>query len=211
MNSSCNKITKLESSLESDLNFKKYWKNADGDNLICISYKSWHQLALKLKSYFINPSSHTAYIRQNDVQLKPEHFQSEYFTKLICSPAHGTHILMKWKITCILVQGRFFSGYVDTIPDSFCTGTKPYRIGILWTHENCDFGAISVKERSCAALTSKVESHISDRCSYYTGELLMSAQQSIRYHVKIAWKACPAIRCKWNVIIPICESAWITK
>ena len=33
---------------------------------------------------------------------------------------------------------------------------------------------------------SKVESHISDRCSYYTGELLMSAWQSIQYNVKIA-------------------------
>ena len=38
---------------------------------------------------------------------------------------------------------------------------KPYRIGLLFTHENGDFGAISV--------TAKVESHISDRCSYYAG------------------------------------------
>ena len=170
---------------------------------------------------------------------------------------------MKWKITCILVQGRFFSGSVHTIPDSCCAGTKPYRIGLLFTHKNSDWGAISVTERSCATPISKVgshisdrcwhytgellrrpkryrigllfthknrdfgaisvtegncatpiskvESHISDRCSYYIGDLFVSAQQSIRYHVKIAWKACPAIRCKLNVIIPICESAWITK
>ena len=143
------------------------------------------QLALKLKSNFINPSQ-TAYIRQNDVQLKPEHFQSEYFTKLICSAAHGTHILMKWKI-------------------------KSYRIGLLWTHKNGDFGAISVTERSCAARTgsdSKVESHISDRCSYYTGDLFVSAQQCIWYNVKKAWTG-PAIRCKLNVITPNCDSDWI--
>ena len=64
----------------------------------------------------------------------------------------------------ILVQGTFFSGYVHTIPDSFCTGTKPHLKGLLFTHKNSDFGAISVKERSCAALISKLESHISDRC-----------------------------------------------
>ena len=136
------------------------------------------QLALKLKSNFINPSQ-TAYIRQNDVQLRPEHFRSEYFTKLICSPAHGTHILMKWKITCILVQGTFFSGYVHTIPDSFCAGTKPYRIGLPLTHKNRDFGAISVTERSYGAPISKVGSHISDRCLYYIGDLFVSTQQCI--------------------------------
>ena len=27
---------------------------------------------------------------------------------------------------------------------------KPYRIGLLFTHKNDDFGAISVTERSCA-------------------------------------------------------------
>ena len=33
---------------------------------------------------------------------------------------------------------------------------KSYRIGHLFTHENGDLGAISVTERSCAALVSKV-------------------------------------------------------
>ena len=37
----------------------------------------------------------------------------------------------------------------------------PFRIGILLTHNNGDFGAISETEQSCAALTSKVERHIS--------------------------------------------------
>ena len=54
---------------------------------------------------------------------------------------------------------------------------KPYRIRLLFTHENGDFGVFSVMERSCAARISKVESHISDRCSYYTGELLVSARK----------------------------------
>ena len=40
---------------------------------------------------------------------------------------------------------------------------KRYRIGLLFAHKNGDFGAISVTERSCAALISKVESDISDR------------------------------------------------
>jgi len=38
-----------------------------------------------------------------------------------------------------------------------------YRIGLLFTHKNGDFGAISAAERSCAAPISKVERHISDR------------------------------------------------
>ena len=42
---------------------------------------------------------------------------------------------------------------------------RPYRIGLLFSHENGDFGAISVTKRSCVDPISKVESHISDRCS----------------------------------------------
>ena len=59
---------------------------------------------------------------------------------------------------------------VHTIPDSFCAGTKtiPDRASV-YTHKNRDFGAISVTERSCATPISKVESHISDSCSYHTG------------------------------------------
>ena len=41
--------------------------------------------------------------------------------------------------------------------------------GLLFIHKNCDFGAISVAERNCAASISKMESHIGDRCSYYRG------------------------------------------
>ena len=42
---------------------------------------------------------------------------------------------------------------------------KSYWIGLL-PHSNGDFGMISVPERSCEMPISKVESHISDRCSY---------------------------------------------
>ena len=52
---------------------------------------------------------------------------------------------------------------------AFAPVRKLYRIGLLFTHKDTDFGAISVTERSCAAPISKVKSHISDRCSYYTG------------------------------------------
>ena len=51
---------------------------------------------------------------------------------------------------------------------AFAHARKSYRIGLLFTHKNRDFGAISVTERSYAAPISKLESHISDRCSYYT-------------------------------------------
>ena len=36
---------------------------------------------------------------------------------------------------------------------------KPHRIGLLFTHRNGDFRAISVAERSCVAPISKVERH----------------------------------------------------
>ena len=49
---------------------------------------------------------------------------------------------------------------------TFAPARKPYRIGILFTQKNGDFGAISVTERSWAAPISKVESHISDSCSH---------------------------------------------
>ena len=39
---------------------------------------------------------------------------------------------------------------------------KSYWVGLLFTHKNGDFGAISVTERSCAPPISKVESRISD-------------------------------------------------
>ena len=52
---------------------------------------------------------------------------------------------------------------------AFAPTRKPNRIGPLFTHENGDFGAISVTERSChAALISKVESHTSYRIGVYT-------------------------------------------
>ena len=48
----------------------------------------------------------------------------------------------------------------------FRPSVRPYRIGLLFSHKNGDFGAISITQRSCADPISKVESHISDRCSH---------------------------------------------
>ena len=62
---------------------------------------------------------------------------------------------------------------------------KLYRIGLLFTYKTSEFGAISVTEWSCAAPISNVESHISDRCSYYNGELFESARKNIRKSVTI--------------------------
>ena len=47
---------------------------------------------------------------------------------------------------------------------------------LLFRYKNGDFGVISVTERSCVAPISKVESHIPERCSHYTGEIFVSAQ-----------------------------------
>ena len=57
---------------------------------------------------------------------------------------------------------------------SFAPVRKPYQKGLLFIHKDGDFCAISVTERNCAATVTKVESHISDRCSYYTGYLFVS-------------------------------------
>jgi len=40
---------------------------------------------------------------------------------------------------------------------------KPYRKGLLFTHNNGDFDANFVTERGCDAPSSKVERHIPDR------------------------------------------------
>ena len=50
---------------------------------------------------------------------------------------------------------------------TFAPARKPYKIGLLFTHNNGDLGVVSVMERSCSGPIAKVESHISDRCSYY--------------------------------------------
>ena len=40
---------------------------------------------------------------------------------------------------------------------------------LLFTHENGDFGAVSVKERSCASPILKVGYHISDKFLCHSG------------------------------------------
>ena len=57
---------------------------------------------------------------------------------------------------------------VSLLSEKVTPARKSYRIEHLFTLKKGDLGAISVTERSCAALVSKVKSHISDRCSYYT-------------------------------------------
>ena len=58
---------------------------------------------------------------------------------------------------------HFLEAMFTLYPIAFASALKPYRIGLLFTHKNSDFGCISVTELRCAALISKVESHISDR------------------------------------------------
>ena len=52
--------------------------------------------------------------------------------------------------------------------------------------KNSDFGAIFVTERSWAAPIPQMESHISDRCSYYNGWLFVSGRPAICYSINIA-------------------------
>ena len=83
------------------------------------------------------------------------------------------HRSLKWRVTYRIV--------VHTTPDRFTCRheSSPLRY-------TGDFGAFSVMERCCAARISKVESHISDRCLYYTGELFVSARKAVRYSMNIA-------------------------
>ena len=62
---------------------------------------------------------------------------------------------------------------------AFARAPKPYRTGLLFTHKNSDFGAISVTERSCVAQISEVESRKSDRHSHVTVAMLDDKNKSI--------------------------------
>ena len=80
-------------------------------------------------------------------------------------------------------------GYVFTLYRiDFAQTQKPCRMGILFTHKNGDFGAISVTERSCPRVISKLESHILDKCSHYTRQILR------RHKNHTGWGFCSQIR-----------------
>ena len=51
---------------------------------------------------------------------------------------------------------------------NYAPARKPYRIGLLFTHKNRDFGAISVTERICAASISKAEIHTTQEAVQYS-------------------------------------------
>ena len=97
---------------------------------------------------------------------------------------------MDWHWYQVTLQFRYVQVSIKPIVTlyriAFVPVQKLYRIRLLFTHENGDFGVFSVMDRSCAARISKVESHISDRCSYYTGELLVSARKVFPYRMNIA-------------------------
>ena len=65
-------------------------------------------------------------------------------------------------ITLLPILRLFRAMFIVYCMDSSCVGTKTIPgIGLLFTHKNRDFGAISVTERSCAVTISKVEGHLS--------------------------------------------------
>jgi len=57
---------------------------------------------------------------------------------------------------------EYFKAMFTLYRIAFASVRKPYREGLLFTHENGDFGAISLTERNCAAPISIVEYHISE-------------------------------------------------
>ena len=58
---------------------------------------------------------------------------------------------------------RIMLGIFTPCRMALTSARKPYRIEIVFTHKNGDFGAISITERSCPAAISKVEPRISDK------------------------------------------------
>ena len=59
-------------------------------------------------------------------------------------------------------------GYVYTIPDSLCAGTKTISDRASVHKGIANFGAVFTTERRCAASTLKVNRHVSDRFSYHS-------------------------------------------
>ena len=74
-----------------------------------------------------------------------------------------------------------------------------YRIRLLFTHMNGDFSAISVRKRCCTASISTVESHVSDRCSYYTAQLFVSARKLLSVQCEHKLRASKGMQCSYYV------------
>ena len=80
-------------------------------------------------------------------------------------------------------------GYVYTILDSFCAGTKtiPDRPPLLFPDKNNAFGAITATERNCPLKSLKWSVTYRTRSYYrYTGYLFVSARKAFRYGVNTA-------------------------
>ena len=93
-------------------------------------------------------------------------------TQQSCAPS----ISLKWSVT--------YRIGVHTLSDSLSAATKFIRIGFLFTHKN-SYGSQWPSEARAAA-TSKAESHISGRCTHYSGQLFVSPRASVRYREYIA-------------------------
>ena len=72
---------------------------------------------------------------------------------------------------------------------AFASARKPYRIWLLISPKDDDFGEISVTEQNCVASILKKDRHKTDRSSYYTGQLFVSAGKGIWPGVSIAFKS----------------------
>lgn len=66
---------------------------------------------------------------------------------------------------------------------AFAPQRKSYWVELLFTQENGCGGTISATEQSCTKPISKAESHISERSSYYTGQLSVVLRKVSRLSV----------------------------
>ena len=76
---------------------------------------------------------------------------------------------LRWRVTY-----RIGSHYINKL---FMSSRKPYRIGLLLTHMNGDFGAISATAGSCAAPRRSLERRVTYRIGVHT----MSDSYSCRH------------------------------
>ena len=85
-------------------------------------------------------------------------------------------------VVAIMITGNWLAKAIFTllrVNIAFAPAWKPYRIGLLFTHKNGDFGAISVTGRSCAVPSSRLKSHIWNRCSQCRTKSIRSFVRSL--------------------------------
>ena len=90
-----------------------------------------------------------------------------------------------------LAQANLIKAMFTLYRIAFAPARKPYQILLLFTQKNGDLGVVSVMERSCSRPIAKVESHISDRCSYYNWYRYSCRQEKLASRCNLVPRAFP--------------------